>query len=83
MIMAMKNRGTAEMAIAELKNVPEAVAREALEFIVALKRRAEGQARGLDPMGYPVGYFERTAGSFANEPLERPEQAPLDPAPVW
>jgi hypothetical protein len=74
---------TAEMAIAELKNAPEAVAREALEFIVALKRRAKIQTTGHDAMGYPLGYFQRTAGSFANEPLERPEQAPLDPAPVW
>jgi hypothetical protein len=79
----MPNMSTAEMAIAELKNAPEAVAREALEFIVALKRRAKSQTAGLDPMGYPLGYFERTAGSFVNEPLERPEQAPLDPAPVW
>jgi hypothetical protein len=25
----------------------------------------------LDEMGYPVGYFDETYGSFANEPLER------------
>lgn len=74
---------TVELAIAELQNAPESVAREALEFIVALKRRSGSPSGGLDPMGYPVGYFEHTAGSFANEPLERPTQLPLNPAPVW
>ncbi len=24
-----------------------------------------------DDMGYPIGYFEETYGSFADEPLER------------
>lgn len=33
----------------------------------------------VDAMGYPVGYFEQTYGSFADEPLERdqPSQADL------
>ena len=26
---------------------------------------------GLDEMGYPIGYFDETYGSFADEPLER------------
>jgi len=36
-----------------------------------------------DAMGYPEGYFERTAGSFANEPLERPPQPPLEERADW
>jgi len=35
-------------------------------------------AKTFDEMGYPVGYFESTAGSFKNEPLE----GPADSAPV-
>lgn len=31
----------------------------------------------LDDMGYPVGYFDETYGSFANAPLER--QQPVQP----
>jgi hypothetical protein len=31
----------------------------------------------LDDMGYPIGYFEETYGSFADEPLERNQ--PLQP----
>lgn len=72
-----------ELVIAELKNAPEEVARKALKFILELKQRSPRDANELDAMGYPTGYFERTAGSFANEPLERPAEALLDPAPVW
>lgn len=36
-----------------------------------------------DAMGYPVGYFEATAGSFKDEPLERPEQLPLEKREDW
>lgn len=75
---------TVQLAIAELKDAPEAVVREALDFIVFLKRRAAGPPSGqLDGLGYPLGYFERTAGSFADQPLDRPEQPPSNPAPVW
>lgn len=31
----------------------------------------------VDAMGYPVGYFEETYGSFADEPLSRNQ--PLQP----
>lgn len=43
----------------------EHLVREAL----ALAARAPA---ALDAQGYPSGYFKATAGSFANEPLERP-----------
>lgn len=29
------------------------------------------ESLALDEMGYPIGYFEQTYGSFADEPLER------------
>ena len=71
------------MAIAELKTAPELVAQEALDFIVFLKtRKSADAAAGTDALGYPAGYFETTAGSFADEPLERPAQPPLDPVPA-
>jgi hypothetical protein len=31
----------------------------------------------VDAMGYPIGYFEETYGSFGDEPLERNQ--PLEP----
>ena len=29
----------------------------------------------VDAMGYPIGYFDETYGSFADEPLERNQPA--------
>ena len=79
----VQTMSTAQQVIAELNNAPEEVAREALKFILVLKQRSSDKFREADSMGYPAGYFERTSGSFAKEPLERPAQASLDPAPVW
>ena len=36
-----------------------------------------------DAMGYPVGYFKATAGSFADEPLERPTDLPQESRESW
>ena len=37
--------------------------------------KPSGVVRGK---GWPPGYFERNAGSFRDEPLERPEQLPFE-----
>lgn len=37
----------------------------------------------VDTRGWPVGYFERTAGCFAGEPLEAPSDPPAQPLPQW
>jgi hypothetical protein len=42
-----------------------------------------GKAEGTDALGYPLGYFEATAGSFAHEPLERPPDLPHEKRTVW
>jgi hypothetical protein len=57
----------------------ERLVRDAL----ALVQRDGGLAREPDQFGWPAGYFERTAGSFANEPLDFPEDAPPTPNPEW
>lgn len=31
-----------------------------------------------DELGWPVGFFDRTYGAFADNPIERPEQPPLE-----
>lgn len=33
-------------------------------------------SEAVDELGWPPGYFERTYGSLADSPLERPEQLP-------
>jgi hypothetical protein len=36
------------------------------------------QPEALDDMGYPIGYFDETYGSLADDPIERREELPLD-----
>lgn len=54
----------------------EHLVREAL----ALAARAP---MAQDALGYPSGYFEATAGSFADEPLERPAPLPPEKRTEW
>ena len=50
---------------------------------LALAERRAALAEGTDPLGYPMGYFEATAGSFADEPLEAPADLPLETREPW
>jgi hypothetical protein len=46
-------------------------------------RRASKSASAPEALGYPAGYFESTAGSFANEPLEAPAELPMTAREPW
>lgn len=46
-------------------------------------RRTVRHADTVDRLGYPAGYFETTAGSFANEPLEPPPDLPMTTREPW
>ncbi|MCX6878422.1 MAG: hypothetical protein NTW21_32105 [Verrucomicrobia bacterium] len=37
----------------------------------------------VDKNGWPAGFFEETAGSFANEPLDFPTDLALEPIANW
>jgi len=57
-------------------------------FCELLEKVAMGEPPRLaitetDSKGYPVGYFEATEGSFANEPLECPADLPLEKREPW
>ncbi len=58
----------------------EQTVRHALEDA---KRRSAWEGVPTDEKGYPLGYFEETAGCFANEPFDEPVELPLPPAKVW
>jgi hypothetical protein len=45
---------------------------------VAWANRRSVNPTASDNLGYPIGYFEATEGSFAHEPLERPATLPLE-----
>ena len=50
---------------------------------VALASKRASRREVTDSLGYPVGYFEATAGSFQGEPLERPPDLPLETRETW
>jgi hypothetical protein len=54
----------------------ETQVRELIESIT----KPAGTVRGK---GRPPGYFEKTYGSFRDEPLERPEQLPIEKREEW
>jgi hypothetical protein len=57
----------------------ERLVRDAL----ALVRQSGRGSVITDNQGWPVGYFEQTAGSFANEPLDIPDDPPPTAIPEW
>jgi len=50
---------------------------------LALAERRAADRGAIDALGYSAGYFEATAGSFANEPLEAPEELPMQTRETW
>lgn len=63
----------------ETATLLERTVRDAL----ALAEHRAAVAEATDPLGYPAGYFEATAGSFADEPLEDPEDLPWEVREPW
>jgi len=48
--------------------IPTNLADQEMEIVLVIQR-LEGQA--VDKMGYPIGYFDETYGSLADDPIER------------
>jgi hypothetical protein len=44
---------------------------QAVRDAIAIAQQGSRSTSAVDEMGYPLGYFESTAGSFEGEPLER------------
>ncbi|MEQ8672165.1 MAG: hypothetical protein RLP44_21175 [Aggregatilineales bacterium] len=55
--------------------IPVPSARQAYELIIVLQ---PVEQPALDAMGYPIGYFEETYGSFRDAPLERGIDLPFE-----
>ena len=50
------------------------------DALALVKRRSDMQASdAVDGNGWTVGYFEATAGAFANEPFDMPIDLPPEP----
>ena len=53
----------------------------AREVEVVLVMQAAGPAaepQAVDENGWPIGFFDRTYGVLADDPIERPPQLPLE-----
>ena len=61
-----------DRTLRELDSDTASLLERAVRDALALAQRRQQAAPQLDAMGYPAGYFEATAGSFADEPLEPP-----------
>jgi hypothetical protein len=63
----------------ETAELLERTVRDAL----ALAERSAPDGGATGALGYPPGYFEATSGSFANEPLEAPQEIPMETREEW
>lgn len=57
----------------------ERLVRDAL----ALVQQESPSSGAADATGWPEGYFEHTAGSFASEPFDLPDDPPPTENPKW
>jgi len=55
--------------------VPTGLSAGAVEVVVVVQTR---QAESIDAKGWPLGFFERTYGALADDPIERSPQPPLE-----
>lgn len=55
--------------------LPETLHNRDLDVFVVIQPL---ETEPLDEMGYPIGYFDETYGSLADDPIERGEQPPLE-----
>ena len=60
-----------------------ALLERAVRDALALAEHGAAGAKTRDDLGYPIGYFEATAGSFANEPLAPPADLPMETRESW
>ena len=69
---------TREAVIQEILRLPEPLLGEVQRHLATLV-----DEKGKTATAWPPGYFEKTAGSFADEPLERPPQLPFERREEW
>jgi hypothetical protein len=77
---------TREALIQEIMKQPEPLLRELHDYLSFLVANRKGETNGAPTPAtdaWPAGYFQRTAGAFADEPLERPPQLPFEKREEW
>lgn len=54
------------------------VAQEGSSVDAVLRELLDTQPQAVDANGWPIGFFDRTYGALADDPIERPPQLPLE-----
>lgn len=61
-----------ELLLKEIESLPDSLLTEALEMVQKLKEKNNQKTdRQPENLGYPPGFFERTYGCLAEDPLVR------------
>jgi hypothetical protein len=55
--------------------LPTGMTNRKLEVLIVMQPVEEPEA---DELGWPIGFFDRTYGALADDPIERPVDFPLD-----
>ena len=76
---------TRDALIQELMKQPESVLLAMRQQLDSLIKRGAHNGNGAKAAAeaWPQKYFERTAGAFVGEPLERPAQLPFEKREEW
>jgi len=72
-----------DTALNQLDSGTAALLERTVRDALALAKRRTEHGEATDALGYPVGYFETTSGSFAGEPLDAPRELPLEIREAW
>jgi hypothetical protein len=72
-----------DRALGQLDSETAVLLERTVRDALALAERRVADGKPVDVLGYPAGYFEATAGSFANEPLEAPSELPMETREAW
>jgi hypothetical protein len=55
--------------------LPTGMANRKLEVLIVMQPLEDEE---VDELGWPVGFFQRTYGALADDPIERPAELPPD-----
>jgi hypothetical protein len=55
--------------------VPTGLSAREVEVVLVMQ---EAEPQVVDANGWPTGFFDRTYGALADDPIERPPQLPLE-----
>jgi hypothetical protein len=56
-------------------NLPQNLSNREVEVVIVVQ---PVESPEVDELGWPIGFFERTYGALADDPIDRGEELPVD-----